>query len=37
MTLRLRGRLRPGVYEVTVTARNIHGASHATTTFAVAA
>ncbi|HEV2981970.1 MAG TPA: hypothetical protein VGX51_11100 [Solirubrobacteraceae bacterium] len=36
-TLRLHGRLRPGWYEVTVTARNIHGSSHATTTFAVVA
>jgi hypothetical protein len=35
-TLRLRGHLRPGVYEVTVSARNIHGSAQATTTFAVA-
>jgi hypothetical protein len=35
-TLRVRGRLRAGVYEITVTARNIHGSSQATTTFAVA-
>jgi PKD repeat protein len=34
-TLGLRGRLRPGVYEVTVTARNVHGSSQAITTFAV--
>jgi hypothetical protein len=35
-TLRLPVRLRAGIYEVTVTARNIHGRSHATTSFAVA-
>jgi hypothetical protein len=35
-TLRLHGHLRPGVYEVTVIARNVHGSAQATTRFAVA-
>jgi hypothetical protein len=36
-TLRLPGHLRPGVYQVTVLARNIHGSSRATTTVTIAA
>ena len=32
-----RRHLRPGIYEVTLTARNIHGSSHVTRTFVVAA